>query len=271
MGGFIYNGKSTKNILSEELILATFDDDAVIPEVNRNLTASDKTISKSVQNEYGTIYDNLTITYGLVKKNGNRFSSDEQQIIERWITSPKTSIDLQIYDDSDNVIEIYCGIFKNTKWQSLGTTNTWIGLMFEFDCNSAYGKKHFLQTYNLSSSQTITINNPSDELEEYTYPTITLLQSSDTIQTITFKNISDNDKAMNIQVKKNMKTIIDCQHCIIKDQVGLITYEDLGWDDVGSIYWLRLLPGENQIEITGNASITIEFDYPCKKIGRWRL
>lgn len=143
--------------------------------------------------------------------------------------------------------------------------------MFEFTCNSAYGKKYFKETFNITSSQTLLINNPSDELEEYVYPTITLLQSSDTVQNISLSNVSDNNKIMNIQIKKNMKTVIDCQHCIIQDQVGLITYEDLGWDDVGNIYWLRLLPGDNQIQVNGNASITIEFEYPCKKIGGWRL
>lgn len=269
MGGFIYNGKSTKSILSDELMLATFDDNVVIPEINRNLLASDRTILKNIQNEYGTTYDNLTISYGLVKKNGNKFTDDEQENIEKWLTSPKMSIDLEIYDDENNVIEIYCGLFTNMKWQSVG--DAWIGLMFEFTCNSAYGKKYFKKSFNITSNQTLLINNPSDELEEYVYPTITLLQSSDTVQNISLNNVSDNNKAMSVQVKKNMKTIIDCQHCIIKDQVGLITYEDLGWNDVGNIYWLRLLPGDNQIQVTGNASITIEFEYPCKRIGGWRL
>lgn len=120
MGGFIYNGKSTKNILSDELMLATFDDNVTIPEINRSLLASDRTILKNIQNEYGTTYDNLTISYGLVKKNGNKFTDDEQECIEAWLTSPKLSLDLEIYDDQNNVIEIYCGLFTNMKWQSVG-------------------------------------------------------------------------------------------------------------------------------------------------------
>lgn len=268
MGGFLYNGKSTKDILTDELLLETFDDGQITIETNRNIVASDTTISKPISNEYGTTYENLVIKYGLVKKNGNRFSDEEQQEIERWLTAPKLSTDLQLYDDQYNNTEIYSGIFTNTKWYSLG--EGWIGLMFEFTCNSAYGKKYFKQNFTISSSQSITVNNPSDE-EEYIYPTITLLQSSNQVQNITIKNISDDNNSMNIKIRKNLKTIIDCRHCIVKDPSGLTTYSDLGWEDVGNIYWLRLVSGTNQLQIKGTTSITIEFEYPCKKLGGWRL
>lgn len=271
MVGFIYNNKSTKNILSDELILATFDDDEVKPEINRNIISGESTIIRPISNEYGTTYDNLKITYGLIKKNGSYFSNEEQKLITRWLTSVKLSQDLKIIDQIGNVIETYSGIFTNITWHSLGIKNNWIGLMFEFTCNSAYGKKYFMQTYNVLSNQTFVINNPSDELEEYIYPTITILQSSDTVQNISLNNISDNYKSMNINIKKNNKTIIDCHNCIIHDQAGLITYEDLGWNDIGNIYWLKLLPGDNRIQINGNVSVTIEFEYPCKEIGGWRL
>lgn len=269
MAGFIYNGKSTKDILSEELLLETFDEGEITVEIKRNIVSGDPTISRPISNEYGTTYDNLVIKYGLVKKDGNRFSDEEQEKIEQWLTSPKTSTDLQLYDDLYNDTEIFCGLFTSMEWHSLG--EGWIGLMFEFTCNSGYGKKYFKQNLNVSSNQTITINNPSDELEEYTYPVITLLQSSDATQNITIKNITDNNRSMSFKVNRNSTTVIDCKHCIPKTQTGIMTYEDLGWEDVGNIYWLRLLPGDNQLQISGTSSITIEFEYPCKKIGGWRL
>lgn len=267
MGGFLYNGKSTKDILTDELLLETFDEGQITIETNRNIVSGDVTISKPISNEYGTTYENLVIKYGLVKKNGNRFSDEEQQEIEKWLTAPKLSTDLQLYDDQYNNTEIYSGVFTNTKWYSLG--EGWIGLMFEFTCNSAYGKRYFKQDFTISSSQTITIDNPSDESEEYIYPTITLLQSNSN-QNIIIRNVSDNN-SMNLKINKSSEVVIDCQHCIIKDTSGSISYSDLGWEDVGNIYWLRLLPGDNQLQIEGVSSITIEFEYPCKKLGGWRL
>lgn len=127
MSGFIYNGKSTKNILSDEIMLATFDDGEIKIESKRESATGDITISRPIPNEYGTTYDKLVINYGLVKKNGGCFSAEEQEKIESWLTSPKTSIDLQIYDDSYDNLEIYCGLFTNIEWHSL--CGKWIILM----------------------------------------------------------------------------------------------------------------------------------------------
>ena len=80
MSGFIYNGRSTRNILSDEIVLATFDDDEEIKiESKRESVAGDTTISRPIPNEYGTTYDRLVINYGLIKKNGGYFSVEEQK------------------------------------------------------------------------------------------------------------------------------------------------------------------------------------------------
>ena len=272
MSGFIYNGKSTKNILSDEIVLATFDDEETKIESKRESVAGDATISRPIPNEYGTTYDKLVINYGLIKKNGGYFSAEEQKKIESWLTSPKTSLDLQIYDNLYNNSEIYCGLFTSIEWYSL--CGKWIGLMFEFTCNSAYAKKKFSQTYSVNGSNlNITINNLTDELEEYVYPVLDIYQTSTTNATITIKNKTDNNNSMSFLTRRNNHMVIDCKNCIPYDQTtsGIITYKDLGWQDVGSIYWLRLLPGENQIEIDCSATVTveIEFEYTCKKVGGW--
>lgn len=271
MSGFIYNGKSTKNILSDEITLATFDDGEIKIESKRDSVTGDTTIARPIPNEYGTTYDKLVINYGLVKKDGGYFSAEEQEKIESWLTSPKTSIDLQIYDDSYNSLEIYSGLFTNIEWHSL--CGKWIGLMFEFTCNSAYAKKHFKQNFNITAKQTIAIKNLTDELEEYVYPVLDIYQTSATNATITIKNKTDNNNSMSFLTRRNNHMVIDCKNCIPYDQTtsGIITYKDLGWQDVGNIYWLRLLPGENQIEIDCSAtvSVKVEFDYTCKRVGGW--
>ena len=62
MAGFIYNGKSTKDIiLSTELILATFQSVDSVDGMTRDDVAGNSTIAHSIVNEYGTIYDNLKI------------------------------------------------------------------------------------------------------------------------------------------------------------------------------------------------------------------
>ena len=57
MSGFLYNGKSTKNILSDEIMLATFNDGEIKIESKRESVTGDTTISRPIPNEYGTTYD----------------------------------------------------------------------------------------------------------------------------------------------------------------------------------------------------------------------
>lgn len=271
MAGFIYNGKSTKDILSSsELILCTFDGIDSVSGHQREDITGETTISRPIANEYGTQYEPLEIEYGLIKKDHTVITSEEQRTIEKWLTSPKISQELTVIDCQGNPIDgIYHGKFISTEWYPVG--GGWAGFMFNFKNNTAYPTKHFEQTYSINSSGTITIDCETDELEEYVYPTITVVQSSSSTATVSITNVTDNSNKMTIQTRRNLPMIFDCLHCIPKDGTtsGIITYQDLGWDDVGNIYWPRLLPGRNTLRVEGNVQITIEFDYPYKRVGGW--
>lgn len=55
--GFIYNGKSTKNIIpSSELTLGTFNNSDSVTGHQRDNIIGDTTISRPIANEYGTQY-----------------------------------------------------------------------------------------------------------------------------------------------------------------------------------------------------------------------
>ena len=48
-----------------------------------------------------------------------------------------------------------------------------------------------------------------------------------------------------------------------------LSFEDAGWSDVGNIYWLRLIPGENVITVGSPCEITFNYDVIRKKVGGW--
>jgi hypothetical protein len=79
MAGFIYNGKSTANILSKtELVLCSTDGGvSTIPGMTRSLMGGEPTISRPIVNEYGTITDHLEFTYSLIKADTTFFTYDE--------------------------------------------------------------------------------------------------------------------------------------------------------------------------------------------------
>lgn len=267
--GFVYNGKSTKNIIpSSELILATFDGNDSITGHQRDNVIGENTISRPIANEYGTQYQALEFEYGLIKKDRTPFTDEEQRVIETWLTSPKISQKLQFFDCDNAASKVfYCGKFTKTDWYPC--CGGWAGMMFTFTNNAAYPMRFYSNEYNISDTTTLLLKCESDELEEYVYPIITITSSSTSIFEII--NKTDNGNSMKLSAKKNLPMQFDCKNCIPKDETTcqIFTYKDLGWFDVGDIYWLRLLPGNNELVIKGNGKLKIEFEYPCKKVGDW--
>jgi len=53
--------------------------------------------------------------------------------------------------------------------------------------------------------------------------------------------------------------------------LDIVKYKDLGWGDVGDIYWLRLLPGNNTLVLEGDVALEISYYAPYKKVGGWLI
>ena len=144
----------------------------------------------------------------------------------------------------------------------------WAGVQFSFQNNSPYPKKHYSNSYSITGEETITIDCQSDELEEYIYPVITVTEPKETA-IVKIQSETDNGKTMTIRAYDRMPMTFDCRYCIPSDAAGIISYSDLGWKDVGDIYWPRLVPGKNTLHVTGDAEITISYDVVYKKVGGW--
>lgn len=269
---FTYDGKSTETIISTPLILASFNRVDSILGVSRDAQKGETTITRPIPNEYGIVANSATIEYCLMKNNFEPFTAEEQIDVERWLTSPKYSHDLVVYDADNNEICIYCGLFTNTSW--IPHSKGYSAVEFTFECNSAYPSKKYIKEYSIDSSGSFILNCESDELNEYIYPILTIYERSETA-TVTVTNVTDDENSMVIRAYDRLRMTFDCQHCIPKDTTndGVISYADLGWEDVGNIYWLRLLPGDNEIQINvdGNSTVDITLEYRCpyKLVGGW--
>lgn len=269
MSGFIYNGFSTKTILpSSELILVGVDSDGNIQGVNRSAENGEITITRPISNEYGTLATRLTFTYSLMKKNFHDFTDEEQRIVERWLTSPKFSQDLKVYDCDEEDYALYCGRFINTVWQI--SHDGWAYVTFTFENNSMYQKRHYKYEFEIEESGEITLDVDSDELEEYVYPTL-ILENPDETKTVKLTFPTDNNNYIEARLFRRLPITVDCQHCILADATteGVIRFSDIGWTDVGNIYWPRLLPGENVIQVDSPLKVTVIYDCPHKKVGGW--
>lgn len=273
MTGFIYNGQSTNDILSVPLILCSFDSENVdFVATERETVGSDVSIYNDVINEYGVKHKTKEFVYALVKENGDLFTYDEQVIIERWLTSTIFSKDVYIFDCKTMETQlIYNGKFIKTSWKAT-SFGGYVGCEFTFENNGAYAKKYCNESYQVRGNETVVLDCLSDNDESYIYPVIHITNPINN-ENVSIVNHTDDSKTMTVATQQNLQINIDCDKCIISDQTtnGVISFVDLGWNDVQSIYWLRLKPGENTLQIIGNVDLEIDYVAVSKRAGDWIL
>lgn len=72
---------------------------------------------------------------------------------------------------------------------------------------------------------------------------------------------------MYMSVYKNLEVDIDCKKLTINDSLGrMITYDKLGLEDVGCMYFPQLISGNNSFILYGNATFKIKY-IEARKVG----
>lgn len=267
---FTYNNKSL-NDFSHKMIIGYLDKQDDSFGLDREIATGSTTMNRNIYHAYNTKYSGrLGFQITLLHEDQERFSMEEISEITRWLTSPKSYRKLEFYDCTGNKNDViyYAIVTKVTPSLAGGIA----GLKIDFECNASYGfieKEVSLDTANtLNSSNhngSITITCDSDELEEYVYPTL-LINYSQQWENTKITNYSDNNSVMDLyDTKGNYE--INCQHQVIKqDGTNIVLSKIFKMDTLKKLYWLRLVPGENKIEITGRCTTTIKWLEP-KKVG----
>lgn len=266
---FTYNGRSSEDF---DLIIGGFQSVDTPLNLARDITKSTMNRYRHRTNTYGINYnDVLTFNIQLIKdpckysdQKDMRFTREQIREIAAWLTSPITPRIFHMFDFPEMVDQEYdyYGIFTNMSAQD----NEIYCLNCLFECNTPYA---------LSAEQNIIIDdgegivsNPSDEFEDYVYPVIIITPTADVDAPYDIRLINESDGNRSITLK-NMKpqdtVTMDCQKMTVKNQSGsLMSLDDLNIDVVDYIYWFRLLHGDNQIKVSGDAIVEFIFRYPVK-------
>lgn len=250
--------------------------------LNRDIVMGDMNTIRNTPNIYGVKYNEpLPLKYLIVKnpcefhsQEKQRITSEELRSINKWLTSPKTPKCFTI-DTSNYAIREYYGLFTEVKPYEYDSL---YGIEITFKSNAPYGFDKNIQKVTCDTLKKITINNPTDELCEYIYPTIKIIPNQCT--SFSIQNHSDNNNIMMFDFKKiYSEIVIDCNYQrIIADGI-LLNLDEVGWDiyeitdynnvnsGIFNLYWLRFIPMANKITISGNGNFTIEYKTPVKAGG----
>lgn len=241
----------------------------VVPELKNGILKYDPTYTPYLDNGIIKFPMNYTadIKNGIIIPNDSDYlTSNNIRIINAWLTSPQYPRLLKFIGDDyfSEEIEFFATITEvSTEHASLPYE-----LTYTVTCDSQWGYTSLILC-KITSSSTLTreysIQNNSDCWEDYVYPTIKVSPKSHGI--ITIKNKTDNDRTMKINALKSDDFYIDCRNLKIYDITkSIVSFEDLGIEDIDNIYWPRLAYGENIFEFTGDATFEISYREP-RKVG----
>ena len=272
---FDYNGRNSREF---DLIIGGMNLSDDIPlGMSREVMAGTLNKYRQFSNYMGTSWsDVLEFDIALTKnpcdfpdREGMRFTEEEINEINAWLTSPEYPLLLKMYDiDLGEYTNYeYYGIFRNIQAQAI--QGEIISLLMTFTTNSPFAWTPEIQKdFTCEGSISFVIKSKSAEYNKPIYPMIKIVSTNASASQITITNITDNNKAVTLQIPASSTVTIDTEKSMIYDENSLITLEDLGIEDVSNIYWPRLYYGDNNFSISGNFMVSFIWREP-RKVGAY--
>lgn len=269
---FTFNGISSEDM---GVVLASVDPgNKVSFGLNRDILKGEKTKYRSRANHFGTEYaEDLEFDISIMKeevktssKQNVEFTSSDMRKINGWLTSPQFPKLFTIETCEEyfkEQIEFFV-IFDEIDTEYNGNLCV---VTYHATCDSPFGyTPEIVHTLNptITTPAQLVVTNNSDEYEEYVYPRFEITPTA--TGEITIENVTDGH-SMTFTAYEDNDVIWDCQKMQFKDFTGqLLSFEDIGVDDVDNIYWFRLCHGQNTIKVTGNATVKMIYREP-RKVG----
>lgn len=211
---------------------------------------SSRTVTRIQPVHYGVNYNNTPLEFTLVFASCHEMDRYEMERVALWLTGHQDYQWLSINQPDLEHVEFRCLISTLTP-----IYNAWAPVAFEAtvvcDCPYAYGLP-FSFSYSVSSTQSVLFRN-NGSVREYLKPKLQIALNAGETQ-FTIVNHSDNDRKFAFEglPGSEMVVSVDSNNGIITDETnGLNLYPYC------NMKFLRLVHGDNQLEMTGNATVTI--------------
>lgn len=243
--------------------------------LGREILKGSTTAYRSEAVHYGTAYSGaLTLDFFIVKdpyKNGGaRISPPELRNLQAWLTGARLPQPLYLCSREHEPIA-YDGIFTEITPFVFAGLN---GLNVTFTCRSPFAYRQNELRCTVSDRETPvrkSIFCDTDEWHEMIYPTITFAPNSAGKISVTNQSDPAELHTMELSPPSCETFVIDCGLKRLLADGNVISFEDVNWNkeqlldihnvDTGlfRMYWLRLLPGKNLLDFSGDGAFTIQY------------
>ncbi len=260
---FTYNGISSKDILSQELFIYTFDNTTDISLLKKEVLRTEKSTKKYNSRSYGNTYsENAQITFSIVKDDKSEFTTDEISTVNTWLFE-ENDCKLCFYDDNDTLIDgiYYIGQFNNSTGK---TTSGIIAMTLTFECDSQFAYQNIDFSITSATSVNKVVNCQSDIKGIDIYPVYTITPNENA--NITIANTTTS-KSITFSCQADTPFIYNTENGYLLDENNnLISFNSKGIFNVNDISWISLVRGNNNLTFTGKFTVDIKAKIP-KKVG----
>lgn len=228
--------------------------------LNRTILETELNAVRSRPLQYATVYEGcLEFSFIIFKTDGTDISYQDSHTLNQWLSGSTVHKKLTFPGEQDVYYMAICTQITDQIY------NGHIGKGIVFRCDAPYAYHNPIRKkITVSENRRIKIYNDSDE--GVYYPNLKITGNSDLV---IIRNLDDKDREMRLAFSDlTDKTIcMDCEKMRVVDENNvLIPVYKIGWDVSDYIYWFRLLPGANQIEIIGSCIFEITATFP-RKVG----
>lgn len=207
------------------------------------------------RNLYGTKYSGAEpIKITLMKQDGGDFSIADNRAALKWLTGAQTDSWLDLYVGNE-VLYRMRGHVQNVLQYKFDARI--IGLIIVFEPASPWAFSS-LQTVSktISNSDTLQIDNKSDDFYTFVYPKIVYENKSG--DSLVIENMTTGEETRITNLAINEIVTLDNNMFIISDKPSKI------FGNTFNFVWPRLQPGVNNLTVTGNGDIKFEYYYFIK-------
>lgn len=274
---FVYNGENSDDYNLTIAWIGSTDPDISENGLNLSLQKTSNKLNNTT-NTYGIQSENIVINFSVTKKDFTEITRLESIQINEWLTSSPTPKYLAFNDNDSYPLHYYAVC---TQIEDIIVGGKLVGKELTFETNSPFAfSKKVEKKINIINSQIIHINNTSNAHNNIIYPTIIISTSSSNIvieNKTDKKSVTINTTNVSAESDGSKYIKLDSYHMSVIDKNNkLIPVYKLGWNNdyksyvsvingyMTNIYWVRFIKGINEIKITGNCKITIEYEFPRK-------